>query len=108
MKKPKKICQCCRKVKGVSCICKPKEAYKDIKKTNYKLYNSSKWRKYAHAFRRENPLCKMCLDEGRTTPSEMVDHVKEINKGGSIWDESNHQCLCNNCHAKKSGRASKK
>ena len=107
MKKPAKICDICRKIKKEDCDrCKPKK-YKGVKQNNYDLYNSSKWRKFAHALRKERILCEMCLSEGRTTASQMVDHIKEINQGGSIWDLSNLQCLCNKCHAKKSGRKAK-
>ena len=108
MIKAKKICNKCRKVKGVSCVCVDPKKYEGIKQNNYNLYNSRKWRKFSHQLRKDNPLCKMCLDEGKTNPSQMVDHIREINKGGSIWDISNLQCLCNSCHSKKSGRASKK
>ena len=104
MKKALKYCGTCRKIKDLSCVCKPIEKFKGFKQNNYKLYNSRKWRKFAHSLREQNPLCKMCLDEGRTTPSSMVDHIKEINTGGAIWELDNLQCLCKSCHAKKSGR----
>ncbi len=107
MIKPKKICNRCRRVKGLSCDCPEPKKFEGMKQNNYKLYNSRKWRKYSHQLRKDNPLCKMCLEEGRTTPSQMVDHIKEINRGGSIWDKSNHMCLCKKCHAKKSGRNNK-
>jgi 5-methylcytosine-specific restriction protein A len=106
--KAKKICNKCRKVKGLSCSCIEPKKYEGIKQNNYSLYNSRKWRKFSHQLRKDNPLCKMCLDEGRTYESQMVDHIREINKGGSIWDINNLQCLCNKCHSKKSGRGSKK
>ena len=107
MKKPKKICNSCRKIKGISCNCVAPKKFEGMKKNNYKLYNSRKWRKFSHQLRKDNPLCKMCLDEGKTTPSQMVDHILEINKGGSEWDVNNLQCLCNAHHAKKSGRSKK-
>ena len=103
MIKPKKICDSCRKIKNISCICEPKPSHQGFKKNNYNLYNSSKWRKFAHKLRALNPLCKICMDEGRTNPCQMVDHIKPINSGGSIWDVNNLQCLCKKCHAIKSG-----
>jgi len=105
MKKPKSICSSCRKIRGLSCICPPKESHQGFKKNNYSLYNSRKWRKFSHQLRKDNPLCSMCLDEGKTTPSEMVDHIKAINDGGAVWDVSNLMCLCNSHHAKKTGRS---
>ena len=104
MKKPLKICNQCRKPKKEGCVeCKPK-AFENISKTNYKLYNSTKWRKYAHSLRREEPLCRLCLKEGITKASEMVDHIRPINKGGSIWNRDNLQCLCHKCHNKKTSK----
>jgi len=103
LKKPLSICSSCRKVKGLSCVCKPK-TFEGFKQNNYKLYNSRKWRKFSHQLRKDNPLCKICLDEGKTTPSSMVDHIKEINSGGAIWDVNNLQCLCSKCHFSKSAK----
>ena len=104
MIKAKKICPDCRKIKDLSCVCPPKESHQGFKKNNYNLYNSRKWRTFSHKLRKDNPLCKICLDEGRTTPSSMVDHKRSINSGGSIWDVNNLQCLCSSCHAKKSAK----
>jgi 5-methylcytosine-specific restriction endonuclease McrA len=88
-------------VKTLSCVCKPVKKFEGFKQNNYKLYNSSKWRKFAHALRKEFPLCYTCRKEGRTTACQMVDHVKNINLGGSIWGKDNLRTLCNKCHAKK-------
>ena len=63
MIKAKKICNKCRRIKGLSCDCPPPKKYTSFKQNNYKLYNSRKWRKYAHALRKDNPLCKHCLEE---------------------------------------------
>jgi len=108
MIKAKKICDSCRKIKGLTCICAPKKTHQGFKKNNYNLYNDRKWRKFSHKLRELNPLCKMCLDKGATTPSSMVDHIKPINSGGAIWDVNNLQCLCKKCHASKSGRDRRK
>ena len=103
MKRPKSICGTCRRIKGLSCNCKPKK-FEGFKQNNYKLYNNRRWRKFAHALRKEFPLCQHCLEEGITTPSQMVDHKKPINDGGAIWDKPNLQVLCNPCHAKKTSK----
>lgn len=49
----------------------------------------------------EEPLCRACLDRGRTSPSEVVDHIKPLAWGGSD-DRSNKQGLCKPCHDAKS------
>lgn len=47
------------------------------------------------AYLSENPLCKMCEEEGRATPAKEVDHITP-HKGNVFvfWDETNWQGLC--------------
>lgn len=68
------------------------------------FYNSQRWRKLSRAMRRKHPLCQDCLELDIITASQMVDHVIEIRDGGDKWNPSNLRCLCNKCHAIKSGR----
>jgi 5-methylcytosine-specific restriction protein A len=49
----------------------------------------------------EEPLCRMCLKEDRTTPTEIVDHIKPLAWGGSDA-RSNKQGLCKRHHDEKS------
>lgn len=49
----------------------------------------------------EEPLCRLCLKDGRTTPTAIVDHIKPLAWGGSD-DRSNKQGLCVPCHDTKS------
>lgn len=49
----------------------------------------------------EEPLCRACLAEGRTTPSRKVDHIKPLAEGGSDA-RANKQGLCDPCHDTKS------
>jgi len=62
------------------------------------LYNA-KWNRMSAAFRVENPLCVYCLQVGKTTPSQVTDHI--IPHEGDVelfWDQSNWQALCKQCH----------
>jgi len=62
------------------------------------LYNA-KWNRMSAAFRVENPLCVYCLQVGKTTPSQVTDHI--IPHEGDVelfWDQSNWQALCKACH----------
>ena len=107
MIKATKICNQCRKPKRADCDrCKPstKHNYNTIDQSNNNLYNSRKWRKFSKQFKIENPLCKKCLQEGRTTPSYVSDHIQPIRKGGAIWDKNNLQALCKTCNAKKTAK----
>lgn len=54
----------------------------------------------------ERPLCEDCLDEGRTTPSNEVDHVIPT-KGEHDprhYDKSNLRALCKSHHSRKTQR----
>ena len=106
MKKAIKICNQCRRPKRLDCDrCKPStHNYNTIDQSNYKLYNSRKWRKASKAFKVANPLCTKCLQMGITTPSYVTDHIHPIRKGGSIWDENNWQPLCKTCNSKKTAK----
>ena len=104
MKRPPKICNKCRRVKDVSCTCEPPKPFEGIRKDNYSFYNSRGWRKVAKAHKQSNPLCTVCLQEGRTTAVEVTDHIKSIDDGGSKLDVNNLQSLCHPCHNSKTGR----
>jgi 5-methylcytosine-specific restriction endonuclease McrA len=60
---------------------------------------TNEWLRAAADYRRRHPLCKMCMDRGRITPCQCVDHVIP-HRGDPVlfWDEDNWQSLCNPCH----------
>ncbi len=66
-----------------------------------KFYNSSAWRRLAAEQLKKEPLCVMCLKEGRARPAEIADHIKPIREGGAKLDIDNLQSLCRACHNKK-------
>ena len=47
-------------------------------------------------------MCEYCLTEGKTTPSQEVDHIVP-HKGDEalFWMEGNYQALCSPCHKVK-------
>ncbi|RSV15185.1 HNH endonuclease [Sphingomonas sp. ABOLF] len=51
--------------------------------------------------RDEEPLCRLCLAEGRTRATEQVDHIVPLSRGGSN-ERSNFQGLCKPHHDAKS------
>jgi 5-methylcytosine-specific restriction protein A len=71
------------------------------------------WADYSKRFRAAHPVCgqradnsldrvnSRCVQEGRTTPSECVDHNVPMSQGGSKWDEKNHTALCLACNTWK-------
>lgn len=102
---PKKFCSNCRKIKGLNCDCPEKKPFEGINRSNQSFYNSTKWRKLSKAFKVLNPLCVECLQEGKTTPVDITDHIEPIDKGGAKLDVANLQSLCHSHHNKKSGRS---
>ncbi len=46
------------------------------------------------------PLCRSCSQEGRVTAATTPDHIVPLAFGGTD-DDSNIQCLCEDCHAIK-------
>lgn len=54
----------------------------------------------------EEPLCRPCLADGRVTPSEEVDHIRD-DLPDEMWDErENKQGICKPCHKAKTARES--
>lgn len=54
-----------------------------------------------HEVMAQEPLCRLCLAQGRTRASEIVDHIKPLAWGGPD-ERSNKQALCRPCHDEKS------
>ncbi|KTT72628.1 HNH endonuclease [Sphingomonas endophytica] len=48
----------------------------------------------------EEPLCRLCLARGDESPTEEVDHIKPLSRGGRD-DRANKQGLCIPCHRAK-------
>lgn len=51
--------------------------------------------------RRLHPLCALCLDKGRVTATEHIDHIVPLSKGGADTDE-NTRGLCLDHHKRVS------
>lgn len=47
------------------------------------------------------PLCVLCLEQGRATAANQRDHTIALADGG-LDDETNEQALCTDCHDAKS------
>jgi 5-methylcytosine-specific restriction protein A len=64
-----------------------------------RLY-TSRWDRYAKAFKRRNPLCRACAAAGRVTATSVVNHIKPARWFPELfWDPNNHEPLCTDCHA---------
>lgn len=64
----------------------------------------SQWEKLRKAvLRRDSRLCQVCLQQGRVTPANEVDHIIPKAKGGQD-DPPNLQSICRPCHQAKTAR----
>ena len=74
----------------------------NTQRTTYQHMYSTRWHKARVSFLRSNPLCTICLSDGRTTPATVIDHITPHKGDYSLfWDENNWQALCTLCHNKK-------
>lgn len=67
------------------------------------------WAKLSARHKRENPLCKACLELGFVVAAEITDHVVPVHVRPDLrMDESNLQSLCRGCHTRKTNEDTKK
>ena len=57
------------------------------------------WKRIRDRYAREHPLCEMCKEDGRLTPTDEVHHILPVSQGGT-HDRSNLMSLCKSCHNK--------
>jgi len=69
-------------------------------KRDQKIYKSARWQTVREMMLSEDPFCKC----GRV--ATVVDHVRPIRQGGSIWDKNNLQTMCRECHNSKTAKES--
>jgi 5-methylcytosine-specific restriction protein A len=65
-------------------------------------YNSTPWKKVRAMKKRANPLCQDCLDEGKITPTQEIDHVIPLTVRPDLaLVMENLRSLCVECHRAK-------
>ena len=74
----------------------------DFNKKYNDFYHSTQWIKTRKAKLMEQPLCEVCLAQGRMTKADMVHHHKyELREPGG-WEHrlslDNLQSICYTCH----------
>jgi len=103
---PKKPCRICGKAThGGYC-----QEHAHLKNANRRAFDErrgsaqergygARWQKSAKLYLSAHPLCRHCLELGRTTPAVLVDHIIP-HRGDMVlfWDRNNWQPLCRPCH----------
>ena len=88
-------------------IYKPKRNYKNNSNRwkRQEVYNTDLWKRMRLAQLMKEPLCWICLLEGKTTLGEDIHHIRsfmtadnEIERDKLAFDSNNLLTLCRNCH----------
>ncbi len=80
--------------------------YDKIRGTRTERGYDNRWLKYSKAYRKRNPLCVYCENEGVVKLADCVDHIEPVSGPGDplFWDKNNHQSLCNSHHSEKTAK----
>ena len=63
------------------------------------LYHDKRWVKGRLRYLVDNPLCVYCLQVGKTTRANIVDHIeRHMGDERRFFDTGNWQPLCKRCH----------
>ena len=69
------------------------------------LYKTARWRNARAFVLAREPLCRMCLELGRTVPATVVDHIKAHKGDLDLFNDlDNLQPLCKPCHDRHAQR----
>jgi 5-methylcytosine-specific restriction protein A len=60
---------------------------------------SPEWRKLRKSYKEQHPLCEVCLNKGKKSPSLDVHHIIPMSKGGDLLSIDNLIALCHQCHS---------
>lgn len=61
----------------------------------------AQWQKLRLIVLAEEPLCRFCKEEGRTTAATDVDHIEPISSAPhKRLERSNLRSLCHECHSR--------
>jgi 5-methylcytosine-specific restriction protein A len=63
-----------------------------------KLHNKARWHRMARYQLRKEPLCAMCLAEGRVVAARIADHVVPHHNDPVRFWTGKLQSLCSHCH----------
>lgn len=78
------------------------QAFNKMLRPRNPLYGTTRWQVLRLHILQANPLCVSC---GQV--ATQVDHIKPYEaegEGGSFWDPTNLQSLCQSCHSRKTAR----
>lgn len=87
---------------------RPKREYNNSegkRAERHAIYDTTRWRRLAHAKFIDSPLCECCLERGIATPAEEIHHrvsfmtTEDPEKRIALaYDYNNLMSLCRECH----------
>lgn len=97
--------------RGVCSVCGPvrqeqRSEYDQRRKSASARGYGRRWQRLRLMQLRNEPLCRHCAQQGRTTPATEVDHILAKRFGGADALD-NLQSLCRSCHARKTNQENK-
>lgn len=63
-----------------------------------RLYNDRRWHRLRYKQLQAEPLCKFCLEQGRTEAATVVDHVIPHRGDRDLFFNGELASLCKTCH----------
>lgn len=105
-RKPKRPCSypgCPKLTDGRFC-----EEHTKQEAKRYELYDRDpavrqrygrEWRRIRDLYVSQHPVCELCLEQGKLTPTEHVHHKRPLSEGGT-HASGNLIALCQSCHSK--------
>lgn len=74
------------------------KAYDEKRGSFRKRGYTPRWDRISRSYRKAHPLCEDCLEEGETTPADLVHHIVPLAQGGPLDDWNNLRSLCQPHH----------
>jgi 5-methylcytosine-specific restriction protein A len=96
----KRLCHCGKEVVG-QCECARE---KKARAADYRYCKTGQryptgWTELSRQYRLDNPLCEVCLSEGRTEPTTEVHHVEKVRDRFDLaLCRDNLVAVCRACH----------
>ncbi|MGU3418515.1 HNH endonuclease [Methylobacterium sp. D54C] len=75
------------------------EARRFAESRTKRLYGTARWLALRSGQLRAEPLCRLCLAEGRVTPAVVCDHVEPHRGDVDLFWAGPFQSLCKSCHS---------
>jgi 5-methylcytosine-specific restriction protein A len=92
--------RCDKLVKSGYCREHDRERIDSIRQRTVSIadYKTKRWYRLRRLVLTAQPVCSR---PGCDRISEEVDHIKPVEDGGPMWEQSNLQALCHSCHSSK-------